>query len=137
MVTTTVEIELPEEWGEQYDETQCGSAIVPYQHEAVAETTFIVSVLPRTANGGGYKLWLSTINPTSTPVRHDYPVDEYDSLDGAVDGAESFIAQFSQRVRDGAISTVDPKIEAIRETIQTFTGDRLFPSFRRLLRRFR
>lgn len=134
---TNVEIDLPSSWTERSDETQHGSALVEYQHETGDKTMFIVSVLPRTADDKGYKLYLSTINPTSIHVRHDYPIEDYDSLEDAVDGAESFIEQVSHRLQDGSISSADPTIEEIRTTIQAFTDDQLFPSFRCLLRRFR
>lgn len=133
---TETETDLPAEWIEKPDEAQRGPAIVEYQHETADETTFIVSVMPKTADEG-FKLRLSTINPTSTHVRHDYPVEEYETQAAAVEGAESFIEEFSQRVREGSISSADPEIDAIRETIQAFKGNRLFPSIGRLLRRLR
>jgi quercetin dioxygenase-like cupin family protein len=127
---------LPPEWTERHDETRHGAAVVEYQHETADETTFIVSVTPRT-DTGEFTLRLSTIDPASTHVRHDYPVDEYDTVEEAAEGAESFVETLSQRLRAGSISSADPNIDAIRETIQAFRGNRGFPSVRQLLRRFR
>lgn len=132
---TNIEIDLPADWSEKNHETQRSVAVVEYQHKTVKKNTFIVSVLPRPDNEG-YRLRLSTINPTSTHIRHDYPVDEYDTVEDAVEEAESFIEQFSQRLRDGFVSSADPEIEAIQDTIQAFTGNQLFPSIQRLFRRF-
>lgn len=136
MLVTNTDIDLPAEWIEKSEETQRGSAIVECQHETATETTYIVSVIPQTANKG-FKLRLSTINPSSTHVRHDYPIEEYDTREDAVEEAESFIEEFSQRLQEGYISSADPEIEAIRDTIQAFKGNRLFPSIGRLFRRFR
>lgn len=133
---TDTDITLPAEWTKKREETQHSTAVVEYQHETADETTFVVSVMSNTADEG-FNLRLSTINRTSTHVRHDYPVDEYDAIDDAVEGAQSFIEMFSQRLQEGSISSTDPEIEAIRETIETFRGDRVFPSIGRLLRRFR
>lgn len=134
---TSVEIDLPVEWTEKSSETRWRSTVVEYVYKTDDETTFIVSVLPQTEDEGGYKLHLSTIDPTSTQIRHDYLVYEYDSLKDAVAGTESFIEQLSLRLREESISSADPEIEAIRETIQAFRGNRLVPSLRHLLRRFR
>lgn len=133
---TDVEIDLPAGWTELSDEKQDGSALVAYQYGTGEETTFIVSILPRVGERG-YMLRLSTVDRTSTHVRHDYPVEEYDSLEVAVDGAESFLEHISQRLREDSMPAADPDIEAMRETIQAFTENRRFPAVRRLLRRFR
>ncbi|WP_336331022.1 hypothetical protein [Haloarcula sp. CGMCC 1.2071] len=133
---TDTDIGLPAEWTRKREEAQHSTAVVEYQHETADDTTFVVSVMSKTADEG-FKLRLSTINRTSTHVRHDYPVDEYDTVDDAVAGAQSFIEMFSQRVQEGSISAADPEIEAIRGTIEAFRGERVFPSIGRLLRRFR
>lgn len=135
MLMTNIETDLPVGWTEKSDDTRRDPAIVEYQYETADDTRFIVSVMPQTAKEG-YKLRLSTINPTSTHVRHDYPVDEYDAVEDAVEGAESFIDELSQRLQEGSISSADPEIEAIGDTIQAFRGNRLFPSVGQLLRRF-
>lgn len=56
-----------------------------------------------------------------TPV-FEYTVAEYDTLAEAIQGAESFIQEFSQQLEEGAISPADPEIEAIQETIYVFRG---------------
>lgn len=134
---TDVDIALPSDWSEHVDETQRGSALVEFQHETDDGTTFIVSVLPRTTADEGYTLRLSTITQTPTHVRHDYTIDEYDSLEDAVDGTESFLEQLSHRLRDGSISSTDPAIDEIRNIIRAFTGERRFRAARRLIRRSR
>lgn len=122
MPMTDTDIDLPGEWTEKSDDTRPDPVIIEYQHETTDEIRFIVSVMPQSAEEG-FKLRLSTITPTSTHVvRHDYRVDEYDTPDAAVTGAESFIQEFSQRLRAGSISSADPEIEAIRDTIQAFRG---------------
>jgi len=135
MLMTNIEADLPVGWTEKRNDTRRDPTIVEYQHETADETRFIVSVTPQTAEEG-YRLRLSTINPTSTHVRHDYPVDEYDAIDNAVEGGESFIDELSQRLQEGSISPVDPQFKSIRDTIQAFRGNRLVPLISRLLRRF-
>lgn len=132
-----VELEPPSDWTEYVDTTQPDSALVEYQYDSDDETTFIVSVLRRTTGDAGYQLTLSTITRTPARIRHDYPIDEYETLEEAVSGAESFLEQFSRRLRDGSISSHDPTIKEIEDTIQAFTAERQFSSVRRFLRRFR
>lgn len=127
MLVTDTDIDLPAGWAEKRDGSERGTAVVEYHCETADDTTFVVSVMPKTADEG-FKLRLSTINSTSTHVRHDYPIDEYDAVEDVVEGAESFIEMFSQRLREGSISSAEPQIEAIRETIQAFKGNRVFRS---------
>lgn len=133
---TETGITLPAAWTAKRDAAQRGAAVIEYQRETSGETKFIVSVMPDAADEG-FELWFSTIDRTSTRVRHDYPVEEYDVLEDAVEGAESFIEMFSQRLREGSVSALDPEHDGIRDTIRAFSGDRTFPSIGRLLRRFR
>lgn len=70
----------------------------------------------------GYQVRLSTITRTSTKVRHDYPVEEYNSGAMAMTGAVSFIDHFTGRLREGSVSKTEPKVNIVRETIQDFTG---------------
>lgn len=129
--------ELPSGWTEQRDETQHEPTAVEYRHETTDDTIFIISVRPDAANEGRFELRLSTIDPTSTHVRHDYPIDDYDALEAAIDEAESFVDVLSERLRKGTISSADPDIGAIREMIREFTDDRRRFSVRRLFQRFR
>lgn len=94
-----VALELPSGWTEQRDETLHGPAIVEYRHETEENTIFIVSVLPTTTDGKRFKLRLSTINPTSSHIHHSYLIDDYDSLEEALDEAEMFIKMFSKRLQ--------------------------------------
>lgn len=135
VLMTDTDIALPAEWTKKPEETQHNTAVVKYQHKTAEDTTFVVSVMSKSAERG-FKLQLSVINRTSQHVRHDYPIDDYDAVEDAVEGAQSFIEIFSQRLQEGSISSADPEIEAIRETIETFGGNRVFPSIERLLRRF-
>lgn len=81
------DIELPEKWVRKSDEAQCSTAIVEFELETTDGTTFIVSVMPKTADES-FELRLSTINSTSTPTqtRHNYPIAEYDELERALRG---------------------------------------------------
>ncbi|MFC4407932.1 hypothetical protein [Haloarchaeobius iranensis] len=133
---TDTDIALPAEWTKKREEAQHRTAVVEYQHETAEDTTFVVSVLSKPADKG-FKLRLSAINRTSTHVRHNYPVEEYDTVDDAMEGAQSFIEMFSQRVQEGSVSAADPELEAVRETVETFRGEQIFPSIGRLLRRLR
>ena len=129
-------ISIPAAWTKKREEGRYSAAVVEYHHEIADEALFVVSVIPKT-DDEKFELRLLAINRTSTHVRHDYPIDEYDTVEDAVEGAESFIGMFSQRLAEGSLSSSDPQIEAIRETITTFRGDRSLPTFGRLLRRFR
>ncbi|WP_152420653.1 hypothetical protein [Halorubrum tebenquichense] len=129
-------IGIPTAWTKKREEGRYSAAVVEYHHEIADETLFVVSVIPK-IDDGKFELRLLAINRTSTHVRHDYPIDEYDTVEDAVEGAESFIEMLSQRLAEGSLSPSDPQIEAIRETITTFRGDRSLPTIGRLIRRFR
>lgn len=131
-----VDIELPAGWIERTESTHRAAARIEYEYETADETIFIVSILPKTIGTGEFQLRFSTIDLTATHVRHDYPIDDYESLEAAVDDAESFIEVFSQRLWNGSISSVHPEMDAIRDTIQSYSSTSLRSSFQRLLWRF-
>lgn len=131
---TDTDISLPPEWTEKRDKGQHGTAVIEYQHETADDTIFIISILPKIADEG-FKLRLSAIERTSAPIRHDYPVQEYDTFGDAVKGAESFIEIFSNQIQEGSILSADLQTEAIHEIIKTFRGEQTFSSIRCLLRR--
>ena len=131
------DIDLPTGWTESPDEEQREHAVVEYRHEMDGGTTFLVSVFRRSVDTDEYLLHVSTINPASTPNRHDYPVESYDSRTEAIEAAESFLGFFSRRLRDRLISPDDPDIDEIQDAIVEFTGPCFFPSLRDLVRRLR
>jgi hypothetical protein len=136
MLMTNTNTELPEEWTKKPEEDGYSTGIFEYQRETADETTFVVSVISKTDNEE-VRLRLSTIDRTSAHMRHDYLVDEYETVEDAVEGAQSFIDMFSQWLQDGSISSTNPEIEAINEIIETFRGEQALPLIGRLLRRFR
>ncbi len=136
-MTPDVEIDVPAEWTECPGEKQHERAVVEYRRETADGTTFLVSVFRRTVDTEEYLLHVSTIDPASTPDRHDYPVESYESREKAIEAAESFLDFFSSRLRDGLVSSADPDIDEIQDAIGEFTGPRFFPSMRHLIRRFR
>jgi hypothetical protein len=138
MMMIEFDIELPSEWAKRTGDNQHRIPVTEYQYTTAEDTTFIVSILPQ-ANTKRYKLRLSTITLTAkaTHVRHEYPVEAYETRADAVDGAESFIEYISVQLYEGTVSQDDPEMEEILGTIQDFTGDRPFLSIRRLVRWFR
>lgn len=133
MAMTDIDIDLPADWTERANETQRASALVEYQHTTDDQTKFIVTLLKPASDDGDYRLRLSIVNTTSAHVRHDYPVDEYDTREVASAATEAFIECLDRRLAEGAISPADPEIDEIRNTIADFTGVRLFPSVRQLI----
>lgn len=90
----------PSEWYERPNGRRDGEVIQEYEYDPTRETTFLVSLVRRSAREM-YELRLTVIDLQSTRLRHDYPVDEYDSREAAVAGAESFIDHLSERFREG------------------------------------
>lgn len=93
---------------------------VVYRYETDSQTKFVVSVRH---DESAYTLHLSTIDPSSTHIRHDYPVTTYDTVEAARSGAESFLTMVTEEVQEGRISAVDPGIDEIRRTIDEFNGE--------------
>lgn len=132
-----VDVYPPTGWTERSDEEQHDNAVVEYRRETDDGATFIASVFRRTGDDEEFLLHLSAIDPASTPDRHDYPVESYQSREEAVEAAESFLEFFTRRLQDELVSSADPDIDEIRDAIGEFTGPRFFPSLRHLVRRFR
>lgn len=124
---------LPAEWTRTSDDRARDPAVVEYQYETPNGTRFVVSVMPQNVEQG-YKLRLTTINPTSRHVRHEYPIDEYDTLEAATEEAELFIDGLTQGLRSGSISSTNPDIMSMRSAIQAFRENRSVSSISRVLR---
>ncbi|MBO4248994.1 hypothetical protein IL252_14325 (plasmid) [Halomicrobium sp. IBSBa] len=104
-----------------------------FQYQSPNDTTFIVAV-QQPEEIDGYQLRLSTVVPGSKQIRHDYPVQTYETQAAALAGAEDFIEQLSTRFRDGSLSRDSPSIEATQAAVRDFADHRPFPLFRRLVR---
>ncbi|ELY72194.1 hypothetical protein PNP85_05950 [Halobacterium salinarum] len=131
-----MELKLPSGWSQRPDEEQQRSALVEFQCAPSTTTTFVVSLLQRSADAEEYTLQLSTINRTAaTHIRHDYSLEEYRTQDAALTAAESLITSLDTRFRDGAISPADPTLEEIDEILQEATESHRFPRIRRFFRR--
>lgn len=129
-------LELPSGWSQRPEEEQQRSALVEFQCTPSTTTTFIVSLLQRSADAEEYTLQLSTINRTAaTNIRHDYSLEEYSTQDAALTAAESLITSLDTRFRDGTISPADPTLEEIDEIIYESTDTHRFPRIRRFIRR--
>lgn len=134
---TDIELELPPGWSETTEDDRGETVIAEYHHESTADTTFIVAINRPVSGPERYTVQLSTVDPTSMPTRHDYPVAEYDTLAAAVEGAQSVIDRLAAQLEDGTISSKDPSIEEIREFIRSFDREgRLLP-LRDIILRFR
>lgn len=116
---TEIDISPPPAWSRTSGTTQDSVADIEYEHEPVADTTFIVSLRPK-INAKGYVLQFSTIARSRTTVRHDYRVDEFERVKAAERAAQTFMQTISQRVREGTISPDEPEIDAIQETIRSY-----------------
>lgn len=134
MTDVDVDVDLPEGWSERPAEAHHEPTVVEFEHTTPEETTFIVSVLPR-SDDDQYRLRLSIFNPTSNYARHDYPVEVYNARTDAVTEAGSLVEYIAQRLQEGSISTADPDINVIRDAIDEFSNSRPFSSLRRLIRR--
>lgn len=131
------DLDLPAGWSRVDDDYQRESHVAGYQHQPTESTTFLVSITDEAASPNQYKLRLSTVNIASKYVRHDYPVDVYETRDAADDAAAAFIEHVDDYLKHGALSAVDPDLEETRAMIAEFTGNPLFPEIRRLYRRFK
>lgn len=134
---TDFEIDVPGTWQDRSEASQQTNVIAEYQRETSETTTFIVSVARPPGIKEEYELRVSTVNLTSTHLRHDYPVERYESRTDAIGGTESFLEQLSRQLRGGSISSDDPEMEEIRAAIRDVTGNRSFLPVRRLVRRIR
>lgn len=134
---TDLDIDPPEGWSVHRPDDQRETVLIEYRRQTAGRMTFVVSIREWARDTDGYKLRLSAINPTVTHLHHNYPVDEYDSKAEAVAGAESFIEHFSDRLREGSVSTTEPQIEEIRRAIREFTDGGLFSTVQRFVHRLR
>lgn len=131
------DLDTPTDWEECPDEEQHDNAVVEYRRETAEGTTFLASVFRRGGDDTEYLVHLSTVDPASTPDRHDYLVEAYDSREEAIEALESFLELLSRRLQKGSVSSDNPDIDEIQDAIETFTGPSFFPSFGDLIRRLR
>lgn len=127
------EITLPEGWTRVREETQHSLVVVEYQRETMDDSEFVVSVVADPEKDG-FDLQLATISFSPTRVRHEYVVGNYETLEEAVYGAESFIELLSHRMQTGEISSVNPQVETIQQTVESFKSSQGFPNIGRLIR---
>lgn len=132
-LVTDLEIELPPDWEVRSSDARTGETLAEFQRESPAGTRFVVAIR-RPSDVAGYELRFSTIVPGSRQMRHDYPVEEYETRTDAFEGAEAFIEHVSTRIREGSLSSDDPTIEATRAAIRDFSDPRPFSALRRLVR---
>lgn len=130
---TEANVTVPSGWHRRSEETRRDSSLLEVTHETAAGTTFVVAVFQHQGDASEYELRLSTVNPTSKQVRHDYPVEQY----AALDGAESLLDYLSRRLQEDDVSRANPSVREVQTLIDEFTGERPFPSIRRLARRVR
>lgn len=131
---TSVDVDLPSEWRVQRPTAESG-APTTFRYRTSTGTRFIVAVARDPTDETSYTLHLSTETPTN--VRHDYPVDSFDSREAALSAAESFMPYLTARVRQDKLSASDPSIDAVQESISSFRDDSLLESLRRAVGQLR
>lgn len=129
-------VELPEGW-HRHRRDDRDDAIVEYRHETGENTTFVVSVRRRPDPSDRYELRLSTIDPGADHVRHDYPVETYETRTDALTDAESFVELLTSRLESGSVSATHPGIDEIRRAIDDFANESLLSPVRGLIHRLR
>lgn len=126
-------VTLPDGWSKTtVDDSASGGYEVRRNSEDGA--TFVVRVIERDAEDS-FKIRLTTISSAEPPVRHDYPVDTYDSVESAFADAESFVHELESRRREGRISGGVPSVGEVQRLIDEFTGSSNGTLLRRLLSR--
>lgn len=94
--------------------------------------TFLVWVIGR-GEDESFLTRLTTIGNAGNRVRHDYPIDTYDSRETAVVEAESFVDRLDSRRRAGRLSDDDPSVDDVQRVIDEFTGLTIGTRLRRFL----
>lgn len=105
---TESDLDLPAGWAGVSDEYQRKPRVAAYQHQPTEATAFLVTIADEGASPNQYRVRLSTVNIASKYVRHDYPVDGYDTRDAAFDAAESFVEHVHEHLQEGSISAGAP-----------------------------
>lgn len=80
-----------------------------------------------------FQIRLTTISDDGNRVRHDYPIDTYESRGTALVAAESFVDQLDSWRRAGRISDDVPSVEDIRKLVDEFVGLSIGTRLRRFL----
>ena len=122
---------LPEGWSKTTAD-ESGRERYQYRLNEEVGATFLVWVI----EGGEdepFQIRLTTISDDGNRVRHDYPVDTYDSKETALAGAESFVDRLDSERRAGGISDDDPSVEDAQRLIDEFTGLSVGTRLRRFL----
>ncbi|MFC7164707.1 hypothetical protein [Halospeciosus flavus] len=117
---TDAEYDLPDKWCVQPSENS-DEQNVEFHYKPGTGTRFIVRVVVEESDRRPYKLRLSTV--TRTNVRHDYYVEAYDTRSEAIAAAELFTEYLTANLRQGSLSTSDPDIESVQDTIDAFVDD--------------
>lgn len=110
-----------------------GSRREKFRFELEADgTTLAVTILDRERPTEPYAVRLTTRTGGRSPVRRDYRVGAYATIDAAIERAEALLDLLDARIRDGAVSGKDPAPGEIRAVVTEFTGPRIGTRLRRL-----
>ena len=122
---------LPEGWSKTRAD-EAGRERYQFQLDQADGATFLVWVVER-GEDDPFQTRLTTISNAGNRVRHDYPVDTYESKETAIDGAESFVDRLDSRLRQGTVSDDDPTVEDVQRFIDQFVGLGIGTRLRRFL----
>jgi len=128
---TTSHDTLPEGWSKTTAD-ESGRERYQFRLNEEAGATFLVWVIDR-GEDEPFQIRLTTISDDGNRVRHDYPIDSYDSKEAALAGAESFVDRLDSGLQQGTISNDDPSVEEVQRFIDEFIGLNLRARFRRFL----
>lgn len=132
IITTTVPHDsLPEGWAKPTPD-ESGRERNQFRLNAEDGATFLVWVIER-GEDEPFQIRLTTISDDGDRVRHDYPIDVYDSREAAIAGAESFVARLDWQRREGRLSDDDPTVEDVQRFIVEFVGLSIGVRLRRFL----
>lgn len=122
---------LPEGWSKTTAD-ESGRERYQFRLNQADGATFLVWVIER-GETEPFQTRLTTISNAGNRIRHDYPIDAYDSKETALAGAESYVDQLDSRIRHRSISDDDPSVEDVQRSIDEFTGLSIGTRLRRFL----
>lgn len=128
---TTPHDTLPEGWSKTTAE-ESGRERYQFRLNEEDGATFLLWLIDR-GEDEPFRIRLTTISDDGDRVRHDYPIDAYDSKETALAEAESFVDQLDSERRAGRISDDNPSVEDVQHTIDEFTGLGIGTRLRRFL----
>lgn len=108
-------------WSVSPEERRSASELRRLRLEYDDEATFLVWIHERDDPSEPFQLRLATISQTDDRVRHDYPVESFETGVAAFEALDEFTDVVETCVREGSLSSDDPSVETVQVIIDEFT----------------